>query len=178
MTTIKTLLRPIAASAVIVAAGASVAWGIQTGADPAEVSAQPDISFREPAVSWSGEQLVKRAALFTSSVPLPTGGNFNGIRWTDLEAATDTDIRFLLQYNAACQWLRAAADRRDAANQDAIWSQLPTWPAMRLDGYGEQFQSARAPALQGRDSALSRRCVESHERETSYARGLGLTPSS
>jgi len=178
MTTIKTFLRPIAATAVIVAAGASVAWGIQNGADPADVAAQPDIAFREPAVSWSGDELVRRAALFTSSVPLPSGGNFNGIRWTDLKAATDTDIRFLLQYNAACQWLRATADRRDTADQEAVWSQLPSWPAMRLDGYGEQFQSARASALQGSDSPTVRRCVESHERETSYARGLGLTPSS
>lgn len=157
---------------------ASAAWGATTQASsPAQTSGEPDIDFRAPAIGWSDGELVERASLFSGSVPLPTGGNFNGIRWDELKTGTDTDIRFVLQYNAACQWLRAAAGRRDSDRQDAIWDELPRWPAMRLGGIGAQFMSSRSEALQGRGSALLDRCVESHLREVEFATAAGRHPS-
>jgi len=157
---------------------ASAAWGATTQAgSPAQTSGEPDIDFRAPAISWSGTELAERASLFSGSVPLPAGGNFHGVRWDELETATDTDIRFLLQYNAACQWLRAAVDRRDSDTQDALWNELPHWPAMRLNDIGSQFTAARASALQGGDSPLLNRCVESHLREVEFATASGQNPS-
>lgn len=167
------------AKTAILAATALAAIGIG-GAHAAETNpspqAEPDIDFRTPAVSWSGPQIAERASLLASTVPLPAGGNLNGVRWAQLETATDQDIRFIIQYNAACQWLRATADKRDPSLQQEVWNEIPQWPAMRLGHNSDQFEAARTAAEAGQPTPLLQQCRESHEREVAFANQQGLAP--
>ena len=103
----------------------------------------------------------RSAAAAGSTLPLPDGGNFNGIRF---EAVTGplsaADVERALEHNAACQWWRALADGRQPALARQIVAQTRHWPALR-----------GAPhVLHG--------CRASHRREVAYARAHGLQPSS
>jgi hypothetical protein len=99
-------------------------------------------------------------------VPLPAAGRFSGIRWETAQAdLTPGEVERVLQANARCQWLRAAAASREAATADAVLAEAAGWPAFRDEG----------PVA---ESALLLECVASHAREVAYARRLGLPPSS
>lgn len=147
---------------------------------PSLTSAAP-IEFSSAVAPLDGAALVARAGAIAEHVPVPVGGNFNGVRWPDLGTATDADIAFILQYNAACQWLRAAADGRDSSRASAVWNEIPDWPAMRIGGNAAAFVAALAALQRGDagepDLVLLRACRESHERESSYARTKGLPAS-
>jgi hypothetical protein len=138
------------------------------------------LDFFAQGPTWTGDDLLRRSEQLGQRVPLPHGGNFNGIRWEEAGAATDADIAFVQQYNAACQWLRAADEGREAERLAVMWQEIPAWPAMRLGGNAEAFLSALAEQRGGGESgepALLQACRESHERETAYAISLNRLPS-
>lgn len=164
---------------------AAIALSVASGAAP-DASVEGDALTTAPAITFTddgaavGNDVAARAATLAGQVPLPTGGNFNGVRWGDLHSATDDDIAFILQFNAACQWLRAIADNRDAAAAIEMWKDIPAWPAMRRSGNGAVFAAA-IDQLSSTDephaSLVLESCRESHVRETSYAAAHDLTPS-
>lgn len=101
------------------------------------------------------------------SVPLPEGGNFNGIRWEELAGPVSAaEVEIMTEFNAACQWLRAAADGREKGVAEKILGDVPNWNAIREIGF---------PAG---DPRQLEECRQASQRERAYAGKLGLLPSS
>jgi hypothetical protein len=113
-------------------------------------------------------------------VPLPRGGNFNGVRWEEAGAGlSDADLQAVQQYNAACQWLRALSDGRETVVARAILADVPSWPSLRGTDKAQLWAAAMADFPSGpAATALLADCQASHAREVEYAKGLGLAPSS
>lgn len=135
-----------------------------------------------------GEQAVEsessaRAAArsLATSIPLPDGGNFNGVRWEEAGGVfSEAEITAVLSYNAACQWLRAWRDGRGGDTASRIVAELPQWSAWR------GTETAEVLAQVGKDAANGTRrmipgvladCDSAHTREVGYAAARGLTPS-
>ncbi len=121
----------------------------------------------------------RHANVVARSVPLPQGGNFNGIRWEDLSGGASTsDVAFILQYNAACQWLRALSEHRVDPGDRRVIADIPSWPAFRESESAAVFAEALAEVSTSspaeKATELVAQCTESHARETAYARSLGL----
>lgn len=159
----------------VASAGAATQWFDR----PDEAHRLARSSLPVDTTMHSGAALRQRATELAPSVPLPTGGNFNGVQWETIGNATDQQIARIQQYNAACQWLRAAADGREPDVTTAVLGAASEWPALRtLD---ESFNIKQALTT-GRDrvtpqNALTE-CRASHEREIAYARSRGLAPPS
>ena len=115
------------------------------------------------------------AAVRGEGIPLPTGGNFNGIRWEAMEGEIPVPtIETLLQHNAACQWLRAW--RRGSGTALDVLRRAASWSALRGSPIAAVVEEANRGG--GRIlSAVLAQCAASHTREVAYARRLGLTPS-
>ena len=115
------------------------------------------------------------------AIPLPPGGSFDGVRWEQAGGVfTTAGIALVLQYNAACQWLRAWRDGRDAATALKVLAQVPAWPALRATESGDVLATVAAEAAAGGGelaAAVLVDCDASHAREVTYATRLGLTPS-
>ena len=110
-----------------------------------------------------------------ADIPLPAGGNFNGIRWEGMTGEiTVATVDSLLQYNAACQWLRGS--QRGSGTALEVFRRAATWPALRSAPIAAVADQATRGG--GRDyAAMLAQCNASHTREVAYARKLGLTPS-
>src|SRR3954471_260021 len=91
-----------------------------------------------------------RALGRASAIPLPAGGNFNGIDWwVDGGSWASSAIEGMLEYNAACQWLRAWRDGREAQLALNVLSAASGWPAMRGTESGELLTRVAAQARAG-----------------------------
>ena len=116
-----------------------------------------------------------------AGVPLPLGGTFDGVRWElGGDGVAQSDIDGVLQYNAACQWLRAWRDGREGALALQVLQAVPGWPAMRGTESGEVLGRVAAEAAAGGGetaTAVLADCDASHAREVQYAAQLGLSPS-
>jgi hypothetical protein len=116
-----------------------------------------------------------------AAIPLPPGGNFNGIRWELVSGALPAaTIDGVLEYNAACQWLRSwrAPARRSLAVR--VLGAVPAWPAFRGTAIGAELKRVAADAAAGGGPdarAALATCDASHAREVAYATSRGLTPS-
>ncbi len=83
-------------------------------------------------------------------MPLPSGGNFNGIQWgVDDGTWAQTGAEGMLEYNSACQWLRAWRDGRDADLALKVLSTAAGWPALRGTDSGELLTRVAAEASAG-----------------------------
>jgi hypothetical protein len=169
-------------------AGLASAFGpanAQTGDAPQAKSlalrGAPAIGFAAPGRIYdSGAEARRASDAVAGAVPLPKGGNFNGVRWEEAGAGlSDADIHAVQEYNAACQWLRALSDGRDVVNAQAILADVPSWPTLRGTDRAQLWVTAAKEFPNGELAirALDE-CRASHEREVAYARGLGLAPSS
>ena len=172
--------------AAVAAVGAGVA-GAQSPGDAAPQSKSAGlrgaaaIGFDKPGrVFASATDARSAAATGAKSMPLPRGGNFNGVRWEEAGAGlTDADVQAVQQYNAACQWLRALSDGREPVVARAILADVPSWPSLRGTDSAQLWAGAMADFPKGDlATALLADCRASHAREVEYARGLGLSPSS
>jgi hypothetical protein len=175
------LVAGAAAIAVLAAAGGSAAQRPERS--PAALA---DALASAPALESSGPVYAAAKARGVASaravtVPLPAGGNVNGVRW---ELAGDgveqRAIDGVLAYNAACQWLRAWRDGRDAALALRVLHTVPAWPALRGTESGAFVARAVTEAAAGGGETAKQMltdCDASQTRETQYAAGLGLTPS-
>jgi hypothetical protein len=130
---------------------------------------------------YRGAQARAAAAARAAAVPLPPGGTFNGIQWElDGGAWSAGDLEGILEYNAACQWLRAWRDGRDAATALSVLTAAPQWPAMRGTDSGAFLTQVAADARAGGGATATEMladCDASHAREVATATRLGLTAS-
>jgi hypothetical protein len=114
-------------------------------------------------------------------IPLPSGGNFGGIRWSDLDGAISShDVQVVVEYNAACQWFRALRDGRRANDARRIVADIPAWQATRGQPTAEIAAAVAADVASGGGQVLDgvlRDCDAAHEREVKYSREHGTTPS-
>ena len=121
------------------------------------------------------------ASELAAEVPLPAGGTFDGIRWEQAGGVfSRREIAAMLQYNAACQWLRAWRDGREAAVAHAVLADASSWSAWRGTETGAVLAAVAADVAKGGGetaAAVLADCDASHERELRYAAALGLSPS-
>lgn len=124
-----------------------------------------------------GPRAAALAADASTRVPLPAGGNFDGIRWGELDGTIGAaQVEEVVQYNAACQWYRALRDGRDVADARRVIADIPGWQALRGHATGELAAAVAADVAAGGGDALTgvlRQCNEAHEREIAYARAGG-----
>jgi hypothetical protein len=140
-----------------------------------------------PRTDWDGAlypaaQARREASRRATGLPLPAGGTFNGVRW-ELGAGlvAESEIDGVLSYNAACQWLRAWRDGRDAATALAVLRQAPDWPAFRGTESGKFVATVAEEASAGGGEmagGMLRDCDAAHAREVTYAKSIGLESSS
>lgn len=177
-------------AAAIGGCGDQVAQRKASRSDPASVLTQRASRLaREPRVAtaslgrFSTRSDVRRiAALLARRIPLPTGGNFNGIRW---EAADDSmsgsEIDAILQFNAACQWMRAIRDQREPKTARRILALVQVWPAFRATSPdAAQLRRAFSEAVTGGGAdalAMLTECDAAHAREARYAATRGRRAS-
>jgi hypothetical protein len=116
-----------------------------------------------------------------AAIPLPAGGTFSGVRWEEAGGLfSRAEITGVLQYNAACQWLRAWRDGRDKATAGQVLGYAPTWSAWRFADGADALARVAADVRAGGGqaaTAMVRDCDAAHERETAYAAARGLPPS-
>lgn len=115
-----------------------------------------------PAVlsARQARQLTERLQLH---LPLPSGGNFNGIRWEEAGEVPVAHIGPVLEANARCQWSRAVAQHRRLRLGRKVLDAMAYWPHLR--GSGPMVPAELAE------------CFASHRREVRYAQRRGWTPS-
>ena len=155
------------------AQGAGTAAGVRS----AQLADQPGVD-RASTVRYTAPEARAQAARRAAELPLPEGGNLNGIQW---EAAGGTfsvsEVEGVVEHNVFCQWMRAADGPRRAEALEVL-AGVPDWPAMR-DGdgvVGRAVAEARAGGGETQAGVLAD-CVRSFEREAAYAAKRGLTPS-
>jgi hypothetical protein len=166
-----------AAAALAAACGGAPASPADPAALASRLARAP--SAAGPAYPASAARLAANARGI--AIPLPAGGNFNGIRWElagkELPSAT---IDGVLQYNAACQWLRTWRDGRARALAARVLRSVPSWPAFRGTDAGRSLARVAADAAAGGGetaAAAVAGCDASHAREVAYAASRGLAPS-
>jgi hypothetical protein len=166
----------IVSAAALAAAGIAVA-ARASGEMPAGVS-RPVLDALGPRAYAPGSARAG-ATVRGASIPLPAGGNFNGIRWELVDGdIPPAQMDFVLQYNAACQWLRAW--RRGSATALGVFRRAASWSAFRGNGATRLAAvAAEAGRGAGKDlTAMLSDCNAAHRREVAYARRLRLAPSS
>jgi hypothetical protein len=135
-----------------------------------------------PGARYDGAAARFQAGLRGLHVPLPAGGTFNGVRWEQGGPVTAAQMDGVLEYNAMCQWLRAWRDGRARTVAAFVLHAAPEWPALRGTETGRALARVAADVRHGGRRRLAgavlARCDASHHREVSYARELGLAPSS
>ncbi|MDX6640809.1 MAG: hypothetical protein QOF12_1820 [Solirubrobacteraceae bacterium] len=180
--------------AIIAAAGAAATLALSGGSQPAagssnpqqtkadELAAAPMVDRTAGGPSYTAGAAARGQADRTvDRLPLPAGGNFNGIRWEEGGVLTAAEIEGVLEYNAFCQWIRAARDDADPGTALGVLDDVPQWPAFRGTAEADLLSEAVAEARAGSGPVLDgvrRDCDASHGREAAYARERGLTPSS
>jgi hypothetical protein len=162
----------IVSAAALAAAGLAAAprGGGVTPADPP----RPVLDALGPQ-AYTPQTAREGAAVRSDGIPLPTGGNFNGIRWEAMDGEVPVAvIETLLQHNAACQWLRAW--RRGSGTALDMLRRAASWSALRGSPIAAVVEEATRGGGRHLAAALAQ-CSASHAREAAYARQLGLTPS-
>jgi hypothetical protein len=121
------------------------------------------------------------AADVARSIPLPSGGTFDGVRWEEAGGVlTPDEIAFVLQYNATCQWLRAWRDGRNTPVSARVLAELPSWPIWRGPEAAAVIAGVVGDVRAGGGAsarAMLADCDASREREVRYATAKGLTPT-
>ncbi len=109
-------------------------------------AAPSDRSLAYPAAQARGVANVRGAM-----IPLPAGGTFNGVQWEQAAggAVAAGAMDGVLQYNAACQWLRAWRDGRDGALAVRVLQQIPSWTVFRGTESGDFIAQVVAQVNQG-----------------------------
>lgn len=141
------------------------------------LTARPALKLTDTSWVASSEDEARRvAAELAVNIPVPKGGNFNGVYWENAVGMPRGQIESVLQYNAMCQWVRALADGRQADSARRILGVVPQWP-----NFGEPSETrARVIGLAGNGPMYWDRveeCRNSATLEAAHAREAGLLPS-
>jgi len=167
----------VAAVAVAVTAGhgghgAAVAASDAAVLQSAQLVAAPDLA-PDGGRELSGAEGAALAAGLATRIPLPAGGNFNGIQWADLDGTISAAFaQAVVEYNAACQWYRALRDGRQVAAALRVIADIPAWQGTRGRATGELAAAVAGDVAAGGGEALTgvlRQCDDSHVREVAYA---------
>lgn len=143
-------------------------------------AAASTVSYARPGQQFEPAQARGASAALSDQVPLPEGGSFNGIRWEEVEGVlTEADLVHVLEFNAACQWLRASRDGRETEVARAILEEIPSWASFRENERGELFRDVLAQLDQRGPvaRAVLDECDSSHQSEVGYAIQRGTAPS-
>ena len=170
-----------------IAGGLAASIVLPAGADVSKTerwvtgSEKPDGGPRGTVIGGPREAR-EAAARAAQKLPLPAGGNFNGIRWEEAGGIfTDTDVAFVTQYNATCQWYRALKDGRELELAARMVQEAPGWPALRDTEPAAALVAAAREVLTGGSGpaagALLEQCLAAHAREVTWAEQMGLAPS-
>ncbi len=158
--------------------GAIAAPGDEVVLQSARLAAAPDLPAAD-ATELDGAQAAVTAGDLGARVPVPAGGNFNGIRWAELDGTVGAqEVQALLEYNAACQWYRALRDGRQTAEARSVIADVPRWQATRARATGELAAAVAADVAAGGGDALTgvlRDCDAAHRREVAFAAANGKT---
>ncbi|MEA2493605.1 MAG: hypothetical protein QOJ29_1516, partial [Thermoleophilaceae bacterium] len=111
-----------AASAVTGSASATATVPESAPARSEALVLTPAVDFGTPAPFFTARAGARvEASRAATTVPLPDGGNLNGIRWELAGGVVSrTEIQGVVEYNAACQWYRAFRDGRQADDAAAV----------------------------------------------------------
>jgi hypothetical protein len=177
--------RPVTLAATVLAlAGLAVVTrgGTSSAGRTPAVSQAGALLDAAPAVTYAPAKARAAAGVRGAEIPLPPGGSFAGIQWEaardDISAATMDGV---MSYNAACQWLRAWRDGRDAAAARQELARIPSWRVFRGTDSGAFLTKVATEVRAGGGAdttSMLEDCDTSHAREVAYARRLGLAPSS
>jgi len=141
-----------------------------------QLAAAPDLA-SGGGRELSGADGAALAADLATRIPVPSGGNLNGIEWGDLDGTIAAALaQSVVEYNAACQWYRALRDGRQAADARRVIADIPAWQGTRGRETGELAAAVAADVAAGGGEALSgvlRQCDASHVREVAYATAHG-----
>lgn len=192
-------IRPRAAWAIVVSALALVGLTVGVSLDDSSTSAlaapssaklqsiamttAPVVEYDRAQPSYPAGAAARAAATEAAlRVPLPRGGNLNGIQWERAQGTlAASEAEGVVEYNAFCQWLRAARDNRDRDLALSVLDDVPQWPAFRQQDARSLLFKAVTEAHAGAGDMLEQvltDCDVSHEREIAYASSLRLPPSS
>lgn len=155
--------------------GSAAAAGEPAALQSSQLAAAQDLA---PVGSELGAaQAAALAAELATRVPLPAGGNFNGIRWAELDGTIGASlVQTVVEYNAACQWYRALRDGRQVAEARRVIADVPGWQATRGRETGALAAAVAADVAAGGGEALTgvlRQCDDAHRREVEYAAADG-----
>jgi hypothetical protein len=154
--------------------------GTDAGMRAHVLAASPDVNRAGP--SYDGASTARaQADRAVSRIPLPDGGNVNGIEWERAGGVfTAAEIESVVEYNAFCQWLRAARDDRDRAAALEVLGDVPDWPGFRAQPDLGPVRQIVAEAKAGGGEALSGAladCDRSAQQERAYAGSRRLAPT-
>lgn len=158
-----------------------------TSATPATLDAlrsAPTVS-TENDVHYKNSDTARRAAIdIGRDIPLPTGGNFDGIHWSTVDDGIGiwaSEVQELLEANASCQWYRAFSEGRDPKVASTVVQAIPQWPALRRAMIQESASKiAKEVASDSSDrpelASKTAECDRVHKDEIGAAQARGLTP--
>jgi hypothetical protein len=111
----------------------------------------------------------------------PAGGTFSGTRWEEAGGQfSSSEIASVLEYNAACQGLRAWRDGRAPSTSAKVLTDVPAWPTWPGTETGDVWAQVAADVGAGGGpmaAGVLADCDASHDREVAYAKARQLTVS-
>ena len=156
--------------------GAAAAAGDAAVLESTQLAAAADLA---PAggAELDAPRAAALAAELATRIPVPAGGNFNGIAWTELDGTIGAAlVQSVVEYNAACQWYRALRDGRQVADARRVIADVPAWQACRGRETGALAAAVASDVAAGGGDALTgvlRDCDAAHVREVAFAQAHG-----
>jgi hypothetical protein len=113
----------------------------------------------------TASEAASRANTLIQEIPLPPGANRTlQVNWAAQGPMSDGDMRFLLQFRAICDWVRAAESRELNEELVPVLDHIPEWPALRGSSIAKVVrdisQAYKAGDIGAAASFTSRNCRE------------------
>ena len=159
---------------------------VAQGEPPA--AADPESNSRAAALAQSappaqgpylaGDRLASFIEKYSSKIPLPPGGSFNGINWN--AEFTPAQVAEQLEFNAACQWIRATVDEvrgaRDVVAAASGWPTIDSVPGQQVGKPGFLNAAAAAADDPERLRTVGAYCYGLQEQLVEQAKAQGEAP--
>ena len=165
------------AAAVTAGAVSATADDLSPEQRSATLTTRADLNQSDTSRVARSEAAAREAATgLAAGIPLPEGGNFNGIQWEHAVGWPHDALQSVLEYNAMCQWVRALADGRQVEDAKRVLADVPSWPTFRTPENHAAVQNL-VPGSVTFDARVLE-CRLSSKLERDYATAKRLTPSS
>ena len=187
MTAINRRLAAFVAASALAGAGVGAVAGAATPASGDDAVRAKALT-SAPATDWADTTypVAQARPSWPSVPPAPRcrpAARSSGVRWELGEGViAESEIDGVIAYNAACQWLRAWRDGRDAATaarsaaQRAGLARLPGHGLRRVPRPRGRARRRRAAAAR-RSPAMLRDCDAAHPAKSPTPSAIGLPPS-